>query len=189
MSDQNLGLFRYQRQQGAALLISLIFLLLLTILGVASMRSATLQERMAGNARDNSIAMQSAEYGIQQAEAVLSDGNFSPSTFVGSQPGYVAQIANGAAAVAWSDTYNWGGASQSRGLTNAAGALQANFVIEQFAAEANSQEKNMNSQGKSGQRSVPVFNKTTSYRVTSRASGQSGNTTVILQEVYRRNEQ
>lgn len=188
MYDLSLDLLRQQRQRGAALIMSLTFLLLLTILGVASMRSATLQERMAGNARDKSVAMQSAEYGIQQAEEVLSDANFAPSTFVGSKPGYVAQIANGSAASVWSDTYNWAGASQSRGLTDAAGALQANFVIERFAAEANSQDKSMMSQGKAGQRAVPVYNKTTSYRITSRARGQSGNTTVILQEVYRRNE-
>ena len=38
------------RQQGIALFVSLIFLLLLTIVGVAGMKSAAMQEKMSGNA-------------------------------------------------------------------------------------------------------------------------------------------
>lgn len=54
-------------QQGAALVIALIFLLILTIIGVTSMQSTTLEEKMAGNVRDR-------ELGFQAAEAALRDG-------------------------------------------------------------------------------------------------------------------
>lgn len=54
-------------QQGAALVIALIFLLILTIVGVTSMQSTTLEEKMAGNVRDR-------ELGFQAAEAALRDG-------------------------------------------------------------------------------------------------------------------
>ena len=36
-------------QRGMALLVSLVFLLLLTLIGLSSMQSATLQEKMAGS--------------------------------------------------------------------------------------------------------------------------------------------
>lgn len=58
-------------QRGAALIISLIFLLLMTLIGVTSMQTTTLQERMAGNARDRNLALQSAEAGLRQGETWL----------------------------------------------------------------------------------------------------------------------
>lgn len=58
-------------QQGAVLVVALIMLLLLTIIGISSMRSTTLQERMAGNLRDESHALQAAEAAMRQGEAVV----------------------------------------------------------------------------------------------------------------------
>ncbi|EWC40216.1 pilus assembly protein PilX [Pseudomonas stutzeri] len=55
-------------QRGAVLLVSLIMLLLLTILGAAAMRDTNLQERMAGNMRDQNLAFQAAEAALRFAE-------------------------------------------------------------------------------------------------------------------------
>jgi len=63
--------YRYSRlkhQGGAALMFSLIFLLLLTIIGLTAMQSSTLQERMAGNTRDTNLAFQAAELGLRAGE-------------------------------------------------------------------------------------------------------------------------
>lgn len=59
------------RQSGAALIVSLIFLLLMTLLSTSTMRSATMQERMAGNTRDYNLGFQSAESALREAEAYL----------------------------------------------------------------------------------------------------------------------
>lgn len=58
-------------QQGAVLVVALIMLLLLTIIGISSMRSTTMQERMAGNLRDESHALQAAEAAMRQGEAAI----------------------------------------------------------------------------------------------------------------------
>lgn len=58
-------------QQGSALIICMVFLLLLTIMGVSSMQSATLQEKMAGNAVDENRAFQRAEAALRAGEAAL----------------------------------------------------------------------------------------------------------------------
>lgn len=58
-------------QNGAALIISLIFLLLMTLIGVTSMQTTTLEERMAGNTRDRNLALQAAEAGLRQGELWL----------------------------------------------------------------------------------------------------------------------
>lgn len=56
---------RYQR--GTALIMSLVILLILTILGVTAMGTATLEERMAGNTQETNKAFQAAESGLNQA--------------------------------------------------------------------------------------------------------------------------
>ncbi|WP_417447431.1 MULTISPECIES: pilus assembly PilX family protein [Gammaproteobacteria] len=64
-----IGSFGYsQQQRGAVLLVALIMLLLLTVLGAAAMRDTNLQERMAGNMRDQSLAFQAAEAALRFAE-------------------------------------------------------------------------------------------------------------------------
>lgn len=60
-----------QRQQGATLVISLIFLVLLTLIGVTAMQSTILQERMAGNSRERNIAFQASEIGLRDAEVYM----------------------------------------------------------------------------------------------------------------------
>lgn len=57
------------KQDGSALIICMIFLLLLTILGVSSMQSATMQEKMVGNAVDENRAFQAAEGALRAGEA------------------------------------------------------------------------------------------------------------------------
>lgn len=60
------------KQQGAALIVALIMLLILTILGVAVMESSVVEERMAGNFMDRNRAFQGAELALRDAEQWLS---------------------------------------------------------------------------------------------------------------------
>ena len=65
---------RIARQQGTVLLVALIMLLVMTLLGLNSMRGTTLEERMAGNWRDQIIALQAAEAALREAEAAIAPG-------------------------------------------------------------------------------------------------------------------
>ncbi|MFP4315871.1 MAG: PilX N-terminal domain-containing pilus assembly protein [Desulfovibrionales bacterium] len=56
---------------GSALVIGIVFLLILSMLGVAGMKTTILEERMAGNLRDRELAFQAAEAGLRDAETVL----------------------------------------------------------------------------------------------------------------------
>lgn len=58
----------HHRQRGAVLIVALIFLVILTMLGVTAMTGTTMETRMAGNARDLGVA-------LQAAEAALRDGH------------------------------------------------------------------------------------------------------------------
>lgn len=55
------------RERGAVLIVTLLFLVILTMLGVTAMTGTTMEERMAGNARDGSIALQAAEAALRDA--------------------------------------------------------------------------------------------------------------------------
>lgn len=66
------------RQHGTVLVVSLIMLLLLTMLGLSSMRGTTLEERMAGNMRDQNLAFQAAEAALREGEAWLAPLNAAP---------------------------------------------------------------------------------------------------------------
>ena len=55
------------RERGAILIVTLLFLVILTMLGVTAMTGTTMEERMAGNARDGSIALQAAEAALRDA--------------------------------------------------------------------------------------------------------------------------
>jgi len=62
-------------QRGAALIIGLILLLVLTLLAVAGMNSASMEFIMAGNEQYRQNAFQAAETGIEQT---IAGGTFNP---------------------------------------------------------------------------------------------------------------
>lgn len=55
------------RQVGAALIVALLFLVMLTLIGVSAMTTTTLEEKMAGNMRDYNVALQSGEAALLDA--------------------------------------------------------------------------------------------------------------------------
>jgi len=62
---------RLPGQQGTVLIIGLVILLVVTMLGIGGQQSTVLQERMAGNMRQNNIAFQAAEAAQQLALSYL----------------------------------------------------------------------------------------------------------------------
>lgn len=58
-------------ERGAALFVGLIFLLVLTLLGLSATRTSLMQERMAGNFADANLAFQQAERTLRSVEQRL----------------------------------------------------------------------------------------------------------------------
>jgi len=59
------------RQHGAALIMSLVILVILTLLGIGSMNTANLQLLMTGNAQYQTVALSAAEQTIREAEVLV----------------------------------------------------------------------------------------------------------------------
>ncbi|MNZ44032.1 hypothetical protein D3C78_616510 [compost metagenome] len=157
-------------QRGSALLISLVFLLLLTMIGVASIQDSILQERMAGNERDRNMAFQAAEAALRVGEAYLREASpaFSSSGSGGLlSPDYAGTKPSDA-------SYPW--ASQSRVVADSlAGVATApRYVIEWITTDK---------VGASDQIDISVVS---SYRITARAVGSTTDAVVLLQATYSR---
>lgn len=62
-----------QGQQGVALVVALVMLVVILILGLSAMRLAATEERMAGYALDRQLAFQAAEAALRQIEERVDD--------------------------------------------------------------------------------------------------------------------
>ena len=74
------GISGQRRQKGAVLIFCLVFLAVLTMMGVSGMESTILEERMSANMRDHNLAFQAAESALKEAESWLTDQDVRPVT-------------------------------------------------------------------------------------------------------------
>lgn len=58
-------------QKGAVLIVSLVMLIIMTLLGISGMNNTVMQERMAGNQRNSTLAFQAAEAALRAAETAI----------------------------------------------------------------------------------------------------------------------
>lgn len=132
-----------EHQQGAALIVSLLILLVMTVLGIASMGTTTLQERMANNNRQRQVAFQAAEVALRAAETFLATNitsaavlaiNFNAATPVTGLYSQRPPVTGAPMRVLLSDIYkdsDWlavGNAVSVAGVTNV--AQQPRYLIE-----------------------------------------------------------
>lgn len=97
---------KQRSQRGAVLIISLIFLLVLSLIGVSSMQGTSVQELMSGNLRDQYIAFNVSEAtlleGETQAAAQYKSGTFDQDNPISGT--YAASFAQPSAPV-WNATH------------------------------------------------------------------------------------
>lgn len=147
-------------QRGATLVVALIFLVVLTMLGLVAARDNILQERMAGNTRSRDLALQAAEAALRDAEQTLP--TWRQLAFDGTQAGlstYDATQANDA--VFWKNGANW--ASYRMPVT----------TLNQVAEQPKYRVEKM-----------PAVGTEEYYRVTARGVGREAGAVVVVQAVY-----
>jgi type IV pilus assembly protein PilX len=155
------------KQSGYILLMSLILLILLTILAVSAVALNTSQTRIAANATDSEISFEKAEGALNEAQSLLVNGTYSASNFVPNNNGLY--LFDATAAPKWT-TLNWNSSAVINSFQGYSGS-QASYIIEQLPSVV-----------KPGQNmSIP----TQVYRVTARAVGVNGNSSVILQSTVQ----
>ncbi|MEW5892533.1 MAG: PilX N-terminal domain-containing pilus assembly protein [Pseudomonadota bacterium] len=164
------------QQQGAALIMTLIFLVLLTMIGVTSVRVSTLEERMAGNTSDRYRAFQAAEAALRDCESVLQQASLPA---FNNTNGYYQPAAVGATP-RWK-SINWSSSTASReysGTFSGVGS-KPRCIIEEMPA------MQMATSGGSLKAGTPQPELGV-YRITARGTGVTGDTVVMLQTMYIR---
>lgn len=171
-------------QSGVALVLALVFLLLLTLIGISALNTTSLEEKMANNAKDRNLAFQAAESALNLGESWIYaqiGKPYFPNNSVGL---YVPETD---ATPVWDDV-NWSGSSvvtyPNTPTASGSGTLgkvntQPKYIIEDMGETQESggsltMETRYRSKG------------TTILRITARGTGGTDAAVVVLQSTYAR---
>ncbi len=171
------------RERGYVLALSLVFLLLLTIVGVTALRTTSLEEKMAHNIKDKNLSFQAAESALAEVESWLGTRQSQP--LPNAANGLYPQDYSGNPP-AW-QTVDWYGTSGLQIFPNmpdgttpgtALGYVnsQPRYIVEELGTSC---RKSLKCGTSSGERLV-------NYRVTARATGGTAAAVSILQTTYNR---
>ena len=174
-----------RRQQGVALIMALVFLVILTIMGLAAMGTTSLEEKMAGNAKDRNLAFQAAETGLLAGENWI-NAQINKPTFPAMSAGLYLPSAT---ATPWWDSLNWSSTSNlvvypNTPTATASGGLtkintQPKYIIEDLGEVPE----------KGGSKVLPTNYKgkgNTIVRTTARGTGGTDAAQAMVQSTYSR---
>ena len=166
------------KQTGAALIVSLMMLLVMTLLGVSAMQTNILEEKMAGSGRDISLSLQAAEAALRDAEAYVETIVSPAAAFSGTTDGLYASGSNPDItrdATTWNTALSY---STTATIDNV--STLPKYIIEQTGdIGTGTIDVNLGGYGESS-----GVGTVKSFRVTARGTGGSDNTVTILQAYY-----
>lgn len=161
-------------QRGTALVMTLVFLVLLTMLGITAINTSTLEERMAGNTKDQNLSFQAAETALRAAETWVE--STTAATQLAVNNAYGIYDPSTTTTEVW-DTVTWSGSSNLVIYPGVPGApasgtlgdvnIRPKYIIEKVNTEALSP---------SGTR--------VTVRITARGTGASDSTVSMVQSNY-----
>jgi len=174
------------RERGAILFLALILLLVMTVLILASVRGTVLQERMAANLYDRSLAFQAAEAALREGERWVLENPPKPAAGSCDSDGNCGRPDPTKPPV-WEDEDNWSNAHDvddgHEHVIDIGGLpVPPQFIVELLAE--NMPEVNL-CESTSIDPDAPCYAgpEGLRYRITAR-SGEAGRAVVMLQSVY-----
>jgi type IV pilus assembly protein PilX len=167
---------QFLHQQGSALIISLLILIVMTLIGLTGIGSSTLEEKMAGNTRDQALAFQAAEAALRDGEDYFNKTIVSAtSAFNGSITGLYPKNSQPdvSASATWANARTYSG--------DIAGVKEKpRYIIELLGPITDATtDINVNNYGE-----ATGLGNLTAVRVTARAIGGTGNSVVIVQSNF-----
>ena len=179
-TQRNITLNARRKQTGVALFISLVLLLILTIIGVSSVQTTSLEMRMSRNDHDTLLAFQAAESALRDAEADL---EAVASTAVFDDTNGKWDVADLGEEDNWRTPGIWTGTNSLEAANAVDGtAAPARYIIEHLGAVVRQENAHLITNvgdSTAGDR-VEVF------RITARGIGGTVNAQVLLQTTYGR---
>lgn len=178
-----------KNQNGATLIVSLILLLVMTVVGLASIGSVTFNQKMATSFRDTNTAFQAAESALAEGEALAASYNTFMSELVldpgcGGAQCFTATCNNGKC---FNGSYPIGGDCV---LTEPATSLAEQDATWETAGRAINSQLNFPGLARPPQIIVeficnPTDDPVWFYRITSYARGAKLSSRVMLQSTYK----
>ncbi|WHZ11246.1 MAG: hypothetical protein OJF60_001685 [Burkholderiaceae bacterium] len=162
------------------LLVGLVLLVMLMVVSVIGFRNTTLSTRMTGNAVDRQISFQSAENAGKETLQVIESGGFGIANAGHYDPplagaggtkfwtGDAGASVSPATCTTTTTSFNWTSCAAQVATAYTGNAERASYVIELLSQQVNSGST------------------VSTYRVTSRSTGGSGDAAVVLQTIYSR---
>ena len=178
------GLTLPRRQRGISLVVVLLFLVIMMGLGTTAIRTATIEEKLSGNERDQQIAFEAAEAALRDGERYVRSALSASSGFsFGCTNGLCIPSNTGTAQ--W-NTIDWGGAiPRAYGSVTGIGSYPdttvsraPRFIIELLPNMPPGAGSSL------GLSSRQTFGQGTPFRVTAVGWGRRQSTLVMLQSVY-----
>lgn len=177
---------RSQSQQGAALVVALIFVVVFTLLGLSVVGTTGVEEKMARNFRDSDLALAAAEAALRDAEIRITGYYTAPATPVDpfdfdstcanglcnlnvTQPAYSSYDMTSDATSIKLGTLTGAGTAQTPEVKGV--SKQPRYLVETVAARPD---------GESATGAAPTIY----YRISALGYGRSDSTQVLLQEIF-----
>ena len=175
------GIASPRRQDGVALFIALVVLLIITVLGISGLQTTTLEERMASSARDRDIAFQAAEAALAQGEAFVQGLGVTGIAQFDANANGLYRPQSGATAPDWWESVDW--ANDATLPTVGVGvngvAAQPRYIVEYMTRVlAGDDSLNVSNVG------AAVGAPTDIFRITTFGTGGSARANVMLQATY-----
>jgi type IV pilus assembly protein PilX len=175
------------RQTGAALITGLIFLVVLSMIGITAANMSTIEERMSGNMRDRSLAMQAAELALRDAERDIMGSVTAVARSISGITGFVADCGASTAGTTADDGLCYNGSAgygtpiwTAANMTAAPSVAYGRFTNATNIAGLSAQPRYLI---EGIRKTPPGGGQAFYYRITVRAQGANANTVVWLQEV------
>ena len=172
-----------KHQLGVALFISLVLLLVLTIIGVSSVQTTSLEMRMTRNDHDRVLAFQAAESALRDGENQL-EGIAAVTLFTATGNNGLYTVADMDDPEHWETEATWTTAANhiTAGTTMAGVATPPRYIIEHLASVL--QENNAYQQG--DPYAAGAVDRIEIFRITAVGNGGSNQAQVTLQSTYGR---
>ncbi len=180
-------------QRGLSLIVILLMMVVLGFMALSGMSTGIVQERMAGNARDQNIALQAAEAGLRDAEADIEANLDAGSGFADPCVAGLclppSMVATGAVSTPRWQGLSWSTQARTYGSRTSASALlgpgnvalssQPRYIVEMMPSLPTAD----GSSACTGCTTTAV-ERARAYRITVRATGVRDTTVVMLQSIY-----
>ena len=161
------------KQSGAALIIALVLLVIMTLLGLSALRSVSLEEKMSGQTYDRSISFQGTEAALREAEAWVATNKPIVAADTCTSSG-VCGPQTTTSEDRWLDSsISWATASE---VESASISVTPQYLIEYLGNNFPCQPMNLSSSTSS--------NTCKRYRITARSNAGADRASVTLQSIF-----